>query len=181
MTTTTTTMNAGKPLDIVPRIESARLRMRGFVDSDIDRYAAWLGDEDTSRYIGGKALDRADAWRSMAMMMGHWVLRGYGMWAVEEKSSGQLVGRVGLWNPEGWPGIECGWLIAPDKRKLGYAQEAAATAIEWGRGTLGLTRVLSIIHVDNVASIKTAVALGQARVDEREIRGFPCAVFAMDL
>lgn len=176
-----TPVTPGKPFDVVPRIESARLRMRGFVDADIDRYAAWLGDEETSRYIGGKALDRADAWRSMSMMMGHWVLRGYGMWAVVEKSSGDLVGRVGLWNPESWPGIECGWLIAPDKRKLGYAQEAAATAIEWGRSALGLQRVLSIIHVDNVASIKTAVALGEARVEERDIRGFPCAVYAMDL
>ena len=177
----TTPMRPGAPLDVVPRIESARLHMRGFVDADIDRYAAWLGDEPTSRYIGGKPLDRADAWRSMSMMMGHWVLRGYGMWAIVEKSSGELVGRVGLWNPEGWPGIECGWLIAPDKRKLGYAQEAAATAIEWGRTTLALARVISIIHVDNAASIKTAVALGQTRAEERDVRGFRCAVYAKDL
>lgn len=165
----------------MPVVQTARLTLRGFTDADLDSYAAWLGDDDTARYLGGKALDRGDAWRSLAMMMGHWALRGYGMWAVVEKSSGALVGRVGLWNPEGWPGIECGWLIAPDRRKLGFAQEAAVAAIEWGRAELGLRRVISIIHVDNVASIKTAVALGEARMEERTIRGFPCVIYGMDL
>src|SRR5438105_2835043 len=105
--------------------------MRGFVDSDLDRYAAWLADEGTARFIGGKPLDRADSWRSMAMMTGHWALRGYGMWALVEKDTGELIGRAGLWNPEGWPGIECGWLIAPERRRRGYAQEAALRAIDW--------------------------------------------------
>lgn len=166
---------------LVPTVETSRLVMRGFVDADLDRYAAWLGDEQTSRYIGGKPLDRQDSWRSMAMMTGHWVLRGYGMWAVVEKSSGELVGRAGLWNPEGWPGIECGWLIAPDRRGRGYAQEAARRAIEWGRDALGLTHIISIIHVENLPSIKTAVGIGETREDEREIRGFPCAIYGMDV
>ena len=47
----------------------------------------------------------------MAVFVGHWALRGYGLWAAEERCTGKFVGRIGLWNPEGWPGLEVGWLL----------------------------------------------------------------------
>ncbi len=43
--------------------------------------------------------------------IGHWTLRGYGFWAVEETASGAYCGQVGLWNPEGWAEAEIGWLM----------------------------------------------------------------------
>jgi RimJ/RimL family protein N-acetyltransferase len=45
-------------------------------------------------------------------MLGHWSLLGYGMWALEDKASGVLVGRAGFIDPPGWPGFELGWLLA---------------------------------------------------------------------
>jgi hypothetical protein len=47
----------------------------------------------------------------MALFIGHWQLRGYGWWAVEDRRTGDFLGRIGLYNPEGWPGIEIGWLL----------------------------------------------------------------------
>ena len=44
-------------------------------------------------------------------MIGHWELRKFGMWTVEDKELGQFIGRIGLFNPEGWPGIEVGWTL----------------------------------------------------------------------
>ena len=169
--------------DVVPVVESARLRMRGWRHEDIDTYAAWCADEETMRYVGGKTLARDDAWRSMAMIAGHFSLRGYGMWAVEEKSTGTLVGRVGVWNPEGWPGIEIGWLIARDHRGKGYATEAAQRSIEWAWqrwSARELPRLISIIHVDNAPSIKVAERLGERFLEHREIRSFPCAIYGID-
>ena len=55
---------------------------------------------------------RADAWRSIAFFMGHWHMRGYGHWAVEEKATGRMIGRIGFLNPEGWPAFEIGWTLA---------------------------------------------------------------------
>ncbi len=48
-------------------------------------------------------MTRDEAWRNMALVLGHWQLRGFGLWAVEDRASGLLAGRVGCWRPEGWP------------------------------------------------------------------------------
>src|SRR5687767_1250386 len=88
-------------------LETDRLILRMLRASDFDAYAEMHADPAVMRYIGdGQPLARPMAWRSLATMIGHWSLRGYGLWAVEERSSGKLVGRIGFWNPEGWPGFE---------------------------------------------------------------------------
>src|SRR5688572_17566513 len=133
--------------------------MRAWRHDDIETYAAWCADEETMRFVGGKTLARDDAWRSMASIAGHWALRGFGMWAVDEKATGALVGRVGVWFPEGWPGIEIGWLVGREHRGKGYATEAAQRSIDWAWqrwSAQELPRLISIIHVDNQASIKVA-------------------------
>ncbi|MEO0970591.1 MAG: GNAT family N-acetyltransferase [Cyanobacteria bacterium J06639_18] len=87
----------------IPRIETKRLILRGFQEKDLDPYAEMCSDSDVMRYIGtGITLSRAEAWRNMAMIIGHWYLRGYGLWAVEERQTGEMIGRIGCWNPEGW-------------------------------------------------------------------------------
>jgi len=64
-------------------------------EDDFESYARNFSEPEVTRYLGdGKPLDRREAWRSMAFHVGHWALRGYGMWAVEEKASGRLVGRA---------------------------------------------------------------------------------------
>src|SRR5262245_10650028 len=97
-------------------LETDRLTLAQFretdLEADLDAYADMCGDAEVMRYIAaGQPLNRADSWRSMATMLGHWQLRGYGQWAVEERASGEMVGRIGCWNPEGWPGIEVGWML----------------------------------------------------------------------
>lgn len=52
------------------------------------------------------------SWRQLALWRGHWDLRGFGMWALEERASRAFVGRVGLHYPEGWPDREVGWTLA---------------------------------------------------------------------
>ena len=58
---------------------------------------------------------REECWRGMALFIGHWHLRGYGWWAVEDRRSGEFLGRIGLYNPEGWPGHR-DRLAAPPRR-----------------------------------------------------------------
>ena len=93
-------------------LETERLRLRMFRDDDLDAYFAICSDPEVMEFIGqGKTMNRLDTWRQIAVMLGHWYLRGYGSWAVEEKASGKLVGRVGFINPAGWPGLELGWAL----------------------------------------------------------------------
>jgi RimJ/RimL family protein N-acetyltransferase len=101
------------------------------------------------------------AWRNVAMMRGHWHFRGFGQWTVVEKATGDVVGRVGLWHPEGWPGIELGWLIRRDRWGNGLATEAAASALEWGWRHVATDHIISLIQPENTPSIRVAEKIGE--------------------
>ncbi|NQZ08582.1 MAG: GNAT family N-acetyltransferase [Algicola sp.] len=150
--------------------ETERLILRQFEDRDLQEYAAMLSDSEVVQFLGnGKALTREEAWRSMAMNLGHWQLRGFGLWAVLEKASGRLVGRVGLFYPDGWPDIEIGWMLNRAFWGKGYAIECAQHAVDCAFNELGLKRVVSVIHPQNLASIKLAEKLGMNCQGESDI------------
>jgi RimJ/RimL family protein N-acetyltransferase len=95
-------------------LETERLLLRPFRQTELEAYAAMRADPEVMRYLGDRAvLNREDAWRQLAMLVGHWSLRGFGNWAVEERASGQLLGRAGLHYPEGWPEPEVNWALGP--------------------------------------------------------------------
>jgi RimJ/RimL family protein N-acetyltransferase len=143
-------------------LETPRLTLRQFVESDLDALAAMYADAESMRFLGtGGTANRQETWRAIGSMLGHWLLRGYGMWAVEERSSGSMVGRVGFIDPEGWPGFELGWMIERSRRGRGYAPEAASVALRYARDVLRKERVISLIRPQNVASIRVAEKIGQ--------------------
>jgi RimJ/RimL family protein N-acetyltransferase len=114
----------------VPQLNTERLLLRGFEASDLDAYAAMMADPEVTRYLGDPhPLSRADAWRQLAMFAGHWVLRGFGVWAVEERATGTFIGRIGCWEPEGWPGFELAYTLARPAWGRGYAREGGAAAV----------------------------------------------------
>ena len=143
-------------------LETERLRLRMFRESDLDVYARLCADPEIMRYLGeGKPLTRAEAWRSMAGILGHWQLRGYGLWAVEERATGTLIGRIGHIYPEGWPGFELGWMLDRAAWGKGYATEGARRALEYAFDEVGREHVISLIRPANVASIRVAERLGE--------------------
>ena len=162
----------------IPELETKRLRLRAFRNEDLDAYAAMCADPEVMRYLGtGVTLSRDDAWRSMASFLGHWVLRGYGMWALEEKETGTLVGRTGFLNPEGWPGFELGWTLGRTYWGRGFATEAALVALDFAFRDLDQPRVISLIRPGNTPSIRVAERLGEVRAGEIELLGGPCYVY----
>ena len=161
-----------------PTLETARLRLRGFRQTDLDPYAQFCADAEVMRYIAaGMPLNRGEAWRQMAFFVGHWGLLGYGMWALEEKASGVLVGRVGFLQPPGWPDFELGWLLGRAFWGRGYALEAARVALRYAFETLGRERVISLIRPANHRSIKLAEQLGERLVEEMELFGGTALVY----
>lgn len=145
----------------VPELDTERLLLRGWGENDLDAWAAIATDAETMRWVGfPRGMNREDAWRHIAYLVGHWELRGFGLWAVKERESGQLVGRVGLIYPEGWPGLEVGWLIARAHWGKGYAPEAARASMEWARDELGATHLISLVADDNERSARVAQKLG---------------------
>jgi RimJ/RimL family protein N-acetyltransferase len=153
-------------------IETERLILRQIDPKrDFEPWAASMADEETVRYLGTEPMSRELAWRSMALVMGHWAIRGFGFFCVEHKDSGEWVGRVGPWYPEGWPGPEVGWTIAPEHLRRGYAFEAARASIDYVFEQLNWPRVIHVIMEGNEASIALAEKLGSRLI--RSQQGVP--------
>ncbi len=161
-------------------LQTERLLLRPFRDTDIDAYAAMCADPDVMRYVGDRGvLSRDDAWRQMAMLLGHWQLRGFGMWAVEEPTTGAFVGRVGLHFPDGWPDREVAWALARPYWGRGFAFEAARAALGHAFGPLAWERAISLIDPQNTRSVRLAERLGE-RFDRRvEVRGHVVSLYAI--
>ena len=161
------------------RLETDRLVLRMFGNDDLDAYYAICSDAEVMEFIGlGKTMNRIETWRHIATMLGHWQLRGYGSWALEEKATGRLVGRVGFLYPEGWPGLELGWLLGRDSWGRGYATEAARAALEHGFRAFRFPRVISLIYPENARSIRVAERLGGLADGMTEILGMRVLVYA---
>jgi len=158
----------------VPVIETERLILRRWRDADIAPNTAMLSDPPTARFItadGKPVTDELVGWRNAAIMAGHWVLHGFGMFVVEEKSTSKFVGRVGPWFPPGWPGLEVGWGIAGEFRGKGYALEAARASIDWVFATFELDQILHCIDRDNAPSQNVARRLGAEKQHEIDLFG----------
>ncbi|MFP2927541.1 GNAT family N-acetyltransferase [Pyxidicoccus sp. 3LG] len=142
-----------------PTLETARLILRPTAREDLEGFVTLASDPESSRFIGG-VQTRPMVWRGVCTMAGAWVLHGFAMFSVLEKSTGRWVGRVGPWKPEGWPGTEVGWALIREAWGKGYATEAAAATIDWAFDHLGWTEVIHTITPENVASQEVARRLG---------------------
>jgi RimJ/RimL family protein N-acetyltransferase len=161
-------------------LETDRLVLRMLRESDLDAYAEMCADPEVMRYIGdGQPLTRPLAWRNLATMVGHWSLRGYGLFAAEERTSGVLVGRIGFWQPEGWPGFEVGWMLRRAYWGRGFATEGARSCLRYAFEQLKQPYVLSLIDPRNAASIRVAQRLGEQVQGQTEVLGKQPLVYRM--
>ena len=141
-------------------LETERLRLRQWQLDDWPHFRRYAGDPEATRYTYGGALDEGQSWRIMASMAGHWHLRGYGPYALEDKQTGSLLGTVGFWFPVDWPEPEIKWALDRSHWGRGYASEAARCVLKTGQRYLPETPWISFIHQQNHASIRLAEALG---------------------
>jgi RimJ/RimL family protein N-acetyltransferase len=152
-----------------------------FREDDFEEYAKIAGDPEVTRYLSdGKPLARWESWRQIAMIIGHWHLKGYGPWAVEEKSTGRLLGRLGFFNPEGWPGFELGWVLGRPYWGKGYATEGARRALEFAFADMRQDHVISLIHPDNRASVRVAERIGEKLEGRTELFSHDVLIYGVD-
>lgn len=167
----------------IPTLETARLILRPLRESDTDAYAAMMADPEIARFLtpDQRPLSPADSWRQVAMLLGHWQLRGFGMWAVAERENpGDLVGRLGPHQPGGWPDFEIGWGLARSVWGRGYATEGAAAAMRYAFEVLQRPRVISLIDPQNVRSAAVARRLGELPVSSWTYHGRELDVYAIE-
>jgi RimJ/RimL family protein N-acetyltransferase len=165
----------------IPTLETERLLLRPVREADVEPLYAMMQDPDVMQYIGERRIPTLqEVWRWVAGWIGHWAWRGYGQWAVEERSSGELIGRVGILNPVEWPGPEVAYMLGKPWWGRGYATEAAGAAMDWGFETTGFDRLISLIDPANVASIAVATHLGETPRGEVELWGNQVLIYAID-
>jgi RimJ/RimL family protein N-acetyltransferase len=141
------------------RLETERLILRPTELADFEPWREMMSDPVTTRFIGG-VQSPSMAWRGVMTMAGSWKLMGFAMFSVIEKSSGRWVGRLGPWQPHGWPGTEVGWGLAREAWGKGYATEGAAAAIDYAFDVLGWTDIIHCIDPANTGSRGVAERLG---------------------
>jgi len=146
---------------------------------DFEEYSAIHTDAEVTRFTARKHLDRMETWRHLAMIAGHWHLRGFGMWGVFEKDSDRLVGRVGFYQPDGWPDFELGWTIGRNWWGKGYATEAAQRCVEFAFRDLDRDHLISLIDPLNVASIRVAERIGETVQGDVTVDGHRLIIYGI--
>ncbi|MFZ1990387.1 MAG: GNAT family N-acetyltransferase [Alphaproteobacteria bacterium] len=142
-------------LQLGPTLETERLVLRPPSAEDLSAFTAMMADESCARYMGG-VMGRQASWRAWSAVTGAWVINGFSMFSVIDKTSGRWIGRVGPWAPADWPAAEVGWALVRDAWGKGYASEAATRTIDWVFDTLGWAEVAHCIHPENANSIALA-------------------------
>ncbi len=142
----------------IPTLETDRLILRAPKLEDLDAECEFFASEQ-AEFVGGR-MPREQVFRVIATFIGHWSLRGFGFWGVEDKSTGRYVGHIGLWYPEGWPEQEIGWGVLKWAQGKGMAFEAAVRARQHAYETLGWTTAISLIAPENTRSRALAERLG---------------------
>ena len=148
----------------IPTLETRRLFLRGPEPQDYPDFKATFSSY-RSRFMGGP-LNRYEAWMLYAAEIGHWDIRGYGMWMIHDKSSEKTLGMAGGWFPAGWPERELAWIIWPDQAGKGYALEATHAARHYFYTTLQWEGAVSYIDPKNLDSIQLAERLGAKKDPE---------------
>lgn len=165
-------------------IETARLILRPPAERHGEAFASIHEDPEVARYLlgGVPTVTGPDvAWRNVAMLLGHWQLRGFGSWAIEHREIGAVIGRVGFWQPPSWPAVELTWLIRRADWGQGYATEAAQAALSWACSAADMASIISLIQPANQRSIRVAEKLGMTCEGERPMAGVLHLQFALTL
>jgi RimJ/RimL family protein N-acetyltransferase len=145
-----------------PKLDTDRLTLRLPEARDAEGYIAFMASP-RARFVGGP-LPRARGWRAFAATLGHWTIRGWGMFALEDRATGRTLGLVGPWFPDGWPEPEIAWdLWDAASEGRGYVTEAAGAVLAHVFHDLGWTTAVSYIDPANAASVRLAARLGARR------------------
>lgn len=159
-------MIVGASVATPPRLETARLILRGHTEADFDAMAAMWADPIVVRFISGTPSTPEETWSRLLRLSGQWSISGFGYWAVTAGDDGRYVGDVGFADfrraiepsLDGLP--EAGWVLVPREHGKGFASEAAAAILAWADATLPVDRTVAIFHPDHAASIHVARKLG---------------------
>jgi RimJ/RimL family protein N-acetyltransferase len=163
-------------------VETERLRLRPYRADDHAALHRMTAQAHTFRWSHRGPMTSEESWTLLLRHIGHWACFGWGAFAVEEKSSGEVIGQAGLSSfnrdlgPRFDPWPEMTWSLDEGSQGRGYATEAARAALDWIERSRGGRRTVCLIHEGNDASFRVAERLGYRRFDALPYRGYPAVL-----
>jgi len=154
----------------VPTIETERLILRGHLREDFPALVSMWADPEVVRHISGRPATEHESWMRYLRYAGHWIVMGYGYWALTLKDGGQFIGEMGFSDfkrpidlpVKGLP--EAGWALASAFHGQGYASEALAACLGWADRSARFPLTTCLIEPANQPSVRLAERLGFANV-----------------
>lgn len=147
------------------KLETERLILRILRVDDIQEVEKMNADPEVMELSGsGRPLDKAETFKHCCTGLGHWMLKGYGMYVLEHKETGDFCGSVGLRYLEDYPCPELSWILPKSKWGNGYAIESARAVKENAFQKLGFEELFHFIDPKNVRSIRLVERLGATPV-----------------
>lgn len=168
----------------IPLVSTARLLLREHRFADLAAFTAMFQKPGFYAFLGGQPLPEEDVWTKVLRNSGHWSLLGFGYWAVEETATGRYIGAVGFadWRRAMEPSLkgepEIGWVLDPAVHGRGYATEAVAAALAWGKAHFVCSRTVCIIDPANAPSLRVAAKHGYQSIAETIYKDKPIIVLA---
>jgi RimJ/RimL family protein N-acetyltransferase len=165
----------------IPTIATPRLLLRAFTENDVDPMYQLLNQEEVLRYFPPTDPPPRDRVQRMILgLLRHWEERGYGLWAVELRSSGALMGRCGLQVLPETGDVEVDFILGRPFWGQGFATEAGRASIRYGFERLGVESIVGIVHLDNQASQRVLEKLGMELIEQKEFFGMECYRYVVE-
>ena len=167
----------------VPTLKTERLILRPPCADDYAIYKKFYRDESASKTYGGPLSD-FQSWKKLAADLGHWHLKGFGMWSIDERQTGNMIGGCGLVWPEAYPRSELTWWVIPAARRKGYASEASKAVIQFAYQILKWEKVETHMNDENHAARNLTLKLGGVKIERatfpdglhRDVYAFPSPI-----
>jgi ribosomal-protein-alanine N-acetyltransferase len=167
-------------------LATQRLLLRPFGPGDAEAHARLYDDPDVTRWLGdgpwlGEAA-RARSRATLARFAEGWAMHGWGVWAVTDRMSGEVMGQCGLkhlqLDANAAPEVEVLYALERRHWGRGLASEAAGAALDHGFGALALPRIVAVARPDNHASRAVLEKLGLRYERELSLSGIPAVCYA---
>ena len=160
-------------------LQTGRIALRRLTTDDASFIRELVNEPSWIRYIGDRGVRSEDDARAylvrgpIAMYERH----GFGLWMCESKASAEPLGICGLIKRDDLEDVDIGFAFLPRFWGQGYAREAAAAVLDYGRQVLELDRIVAITSPDNAASIRLLEKLGMRLEKSFEMNGMPTNLF----
>lgn len=148
-------------------LETTRLKLRQWQDSDLKPFSEMNADPEVMRYFPS-VLPFEESRQLFDKMQNIINTNGWGWWALENKETGEFIGATGLvsvlFDAHFVPAVEIGWRISKEHWRKGYATEAALEAMNYAKTRLRLPKLVSFTACQNTPSIAVMQKIGMQQI-----------------